>query len=223
MYTLKTIAAAVVVMIGASFLVSSDAVANPTVSYQQSTEGSSSQSVNAVKKKKKKKKVVVATPTVEEKKEDCFWIFCNNVTSASSDEKVLSVAAKYDGYTARDNRKELKTFLSKPFDKEVDPVRIAWCAAFVNAVLHYSGYDTTDSLMARSFLSYGKKTTDPEKGDIVVLTRGKSRETGHVGFFVGYDETRQYVIVMGGNQGKKVTTAYYPIGRIIGFRKPVVA
>lgn len=219
MYTIKTIAAAVVVMIG--IFGSSAVVANPS----SSAEGISSQSVvNTVKKKKRyKKKEVAATPSsVENKTEDCFWIFCNNA-SAPSEEKVLSVAAKYDGYTARDNRKELKTFLSQPFDRDIDPMQIAWCAAFVNAVLHYSGYVTTDSLMARSFLRYGQKTSKPEKGDIVVLTRGRSRETGHVGFFVGYDETRQYVIVMGGNQGKMVTTAYYPVSRILGFRKPVLA
>ncbi len=232
MKTLKTIAAAIVIMFGASILVSVPVAARPVVDLTSSERTQvSSQSTKVVKKKakKKKNKKVVSkknTPPIEavkpeEKLTECFLWFCPQKEGPVS--SPVKVASKFDGYTAQKHRQELRTFLSKPFDKDVDPVRIPWCAAFVNAVLHKSGYETTDSLMARSFLSYGQKAKKPEEGDIVVLTRGSSRATGHVGFFLGYDETGQYVRVLGGNQGKMVTIAYYPASRVLGFRKPTAA
>lgn len=234
MKILKTIAAAIVVMFGASLLVPELAAARPSPHMPRAevVEGSS-QSTKVVKKKRKKKVKKVSSRRVEPSKvavqkkeeESCFlFIFCgSDKVNTAFGMKPVDVAAKYDGYTAQKHRAELRAFLSKPFNTDVDPMRIAWCAAFVNAVLHKSGYDTTDSLMARSFLEYGKKARKPEEGDIVVLTRGRSSATGHVGFFLGYDETGQYVKVLGGNQGKMVTVAYYPASRVLGFRKPIAA
>lgn len=235
MNTLKTIATAVVMLFGAGLLVPEVAVARPSTEQTSSVKSkASSQSTKVVKKKKKKKykkyrssnhKKVVAVEAVKEPEVSCFLFFCSTVEKSAPlfGSKPITVASKYDGYTAQKNRRELKTFLSEPFNKEVDPARTAWCAAFVNAVLHKSGYDTTDSLMARSFLNYGQVAKKPEEGDIVVLKRGRSRATGHVGFFLGYDETKQYVKVLGGNQGKMVTTAYYPVSRVLGYRKPIAA
>ena len=235
MKTLKTIAAAIVIMFGASLLVPEYAAARPQVHKSQAdvSEGSS-KSTKVVKKKRKKKYARVKTNkvkpsnvvAVQKEEESCFlFVFCNNSNSVGNafGLKPVDVAAKYDGYTAHKNRTELRAFLSKPFNTDVDPMHIAWCAAFVNAVLQKSGYDTTDSLMARSFLNYGKVARKPEEGDIVVLKRGRSSATGHVGFFLGYDETGQYVKVLGGNQGKMVTIAYYPTSRVLGYRKPVAA
>lgn len=232
MKKLKTIAAAIVMAFGVSLLVPEVAVARPSVHSTQSNElkASSQSTANPVVKKKKKKKKVkrvaprrVAAIEAPKEPETCFLFFCSTGVESAFGLKPIDVASKYDGYTAQKHRRELKTFLSKPFDREVDPARIAWCAAFVNAVLHKAGYGTTDSLMARSFLNYGQVARKPEEGDIVVLKRGRSGATGHVGFFLGYDETKQYVKVLGGNQGKMVTVAYYPVGRVIGYRKPVAA
>jgi len=234
MKTLKTIVVAIVSLFGASLLIPETATARPAVHTSMAeVQQGSSQSTKVVKKKKKKyKKKKASSRKVEPPKvaavkeeESCFlFIFCGqDKVNTAFGIKPVDVAAKYDGYTAQKHRTELRAFLSKPFDTDVDPMRIAWCAAFVNAVLHKSGYDTTDSLMARSFLNYGKKARKPEEGDIVVLTRGRSSATGHVGFFLGYDETGQYVKVLGGNQGKMVTVAYYPASRVLGYRKPTAA
>src|SRR5262249_35643468 len=53
-----------------------------------------------------------------------------------------------------------------------------WCADFVNFVLRRSGYPTTNSRAAKSFLDYGKRIDSPRVGAIVVLKRGANN--GHV-------------------------------------------
>lgn len=133
---------------------------------------------------------------------------------------VVAVASRYEGLHARKNRKKLTEILSKPFSNRiVDPTRIPWCAAFANAVLKEAGYNTTQSLLARSFLAYGAKTKSPTKGDIVVFRRGYGNVSGHVGFFMGYDPTSRYVMVLGGNQSKQVNVVYYPVSKVLGYRK----
>ena len=144
---------------------------------------------------------------------------------APSAQKTIDEATKLQGLHARTNREEIKTYLKAGTTNHVpvDPVKTPWCAAFANAVLRRTGYEGTDSLMARSFLSYGLKTKDPQEGDIVVLKRGKGNVTGHVGFFNGYEwEGNQlYVKVLGGNQNKSVTVAYFPVNYVLDYRRPV--
>ena len=144
-------------------------------------------------------------------------------TRAAESNKNISAANQYVGLHARRNRHDLKKVISRPFDYEVDPARTPWCAAFANSILAKNGYDTTDSLLARSFLEYGVPTKDPEQGDIVVLKRGKSKWAGHVGFYVGHVERngKTYIAVLGGNQSKSVQVSYYDAKRVLGFRKPV--
>ena len=105
--------------------------------------------------------------------------------------------------------------------KVVDPVRTPWCAAWANAVLAKEGIKGTDSLIARSFLDWGASTKTPDKGDVVVLARG--RGAGHVGFFVERQEINghRYVKVLGGNTGKSVQSAWFPESRVLGYRRAV--
>jgi uncharacterized protein (TIGR02594 family) len=127
----------------------------------------------------------------------------------------VAIARKYEGMNARRNRGTLKTVLN------VDPMRIPWCAAFANAMLARAGYEGTGSLMARSFLNYGQKTWNPSQGDIVVFKRGRSRRSGHVGFYMGEETIRgvQYILVLGGNQRRSVNVAYYPKRKVLGYRR----
>lgn len=165
------------------------------------------------------------TPTnlsAEEKRrlvsKNCSLFSCPQVTKAS---KVVAEAKKWEGATARSHRKELANLMKEGNNQQpVDPVRIPWCAGFVNAILARSGYETTESLQARSFLNWGAKTKDPKEGDIVVLTRGKSKYAGHVGFFQGYEwyGSELYVKVLGGNQSKSVNVAYFPARKVLGYR-----
>jgi uncharacterized protein (TIGR02594 family) len=75
--------------------------------------------------------------------------------------------------------------------------------------------------MARSFLDYGEKTTEPVQGDIVIFERGNSGWQGHVGFFISVKDINgvQMISVLGGNQDDAVNVKYYPASKVLGFRK----
>lgn len=103
----------------------------------------------------------------------------------------------------------------------IDPEKVAWCAAFVNAVLAGQGIKGTGSLAARSFLNYGTATNRPTQGDIVVLRRGGG-DQGHTGFYAGTD-TRGRVLVTGGNQSDGVSTAAFARSDVLGFRRAPTA
>jgi uncharacterized protein (TIGR02594 family) len=138
-------------------------------------------------------------------------------------QQILEKSRGYLGLDANKDRKEITRLISTPFSEPIDPVRTPWCAAFVNAMLKNGGFDHNSSLAARSFLSYGVATKDPAPGDIVVLTRGKSEWAGHVGFYVQTVEIDgiKYVELLGGNQDNQIAVGYYPINRVLGYRKIV--
>lgn len=133
----------------------------------------------------------------------------------------VRIAREWEGLNVRKDRSDLTKLLSDGNDMKVDPVRIPWCAAFANAVLNKAGYQGTGSLLARSFLGYGIPTTYPREGDIAVFSRGKNSSAGHVGFYVGEETVDgvKYIKVLGGNQNKEVSVAYYPADKLLGYRK----
>ena len=95
---------------------------------------------------------------------------------------------------------------------------VAWCAAFVGAILERSGQSSTRSLLARSYLGWGTELIIARLGAIAVLTRGADPGAGHVGFLVG--ETDDHLILLGGNQSDAVSVAAFPRDRLLGFRWP---
>lgn len=98
---------------------------------------------------------------------------------------------------------------------KVNPRKVPWCAAFLNAILKKSGKKTTGSLSAASFRNYGYRVIKPITGDIVVMKN-------HVGIFVGFiiRNGKKFVAVLGGNQSNSVKISYYPITKVITFRRP---
>ena len=136
--------------------------------------------------------------------------------------KTLAEAKKWEGKDARKNKQELKALFAENSVPPIDPTRVPWCAAFANAILNRVGYETTNSLQARSFLAWGKAVTgDPHIGDVVVMRRGRNRYAGHVGFFEGYEvvDGITYVKIFGGNTDKMVSTGWFPVTAVLGFRK----
>lgn len=132
----------------------------------------------------------------------------------------MSVAKSYLGANETRDTKVLAEFFEKAGGQKLDPAKTAWCAAFVNAALGASGQQGTGTLLARDFLKVGTATDRPAEGDIVVLTRGDPRGwQGHVGFYAGRDSNGN-VLVLGGNQGNKVSVQSYPASRVLGYRKP---
>jgi len=118
-----------------------------------------------------------------------------------------------------------------------------WCSAFMNwcVIQEHRGDDgdyyyegkmhPADSLShkvgtgranARSWLGWGKEVSRSEarKGDVVVLWRGSPRSwKGHVGIFEGWSGNK--VMLLGGNQGNKVTIAAYPSVRVLSIRRQI--
>lgn len=94
----------------------------------------------------------------------------------------------------------------------------AWCAAFVGACLDRAGIDGTRSLLARSYLGWGRPADPPSLGSIAVLSRGENPAFGHVGFVVGMTADR--VVLLGGNQSDQVSVESFPLSRVLDFRLP---
>jgi uncharacterized protein (TIGR02594 family) len=94
---------------------------------------------------------------------------------------------------------------------------IPWCAAFVGWALVQANKRPSGSLMARSYVKWGKKCA-PQTGAIMVMSRGRSPIYGHVTIVehVGTNE----VVCIGGNQSDAVTRQSYPKARAIAFRWP---
>ena len=114
---------------------------------------------------------------------------------------------------------------------------VPWCAAFVDHCLWVTGHETTGSLRARSFIECGKRIWTagdsdtarldlPKVGDIAVITRGGGKQPGpdvieaqgHVGFFVAMQRDR--VVILGGNQGNKVSIRKYARSRLLTVSRP---
>ena len=146
------------------------------------------------------------------------------ITDSVTDSVVT--AQPYIGLTEKYNRAELRELVG------VDPVRVEWCAAFVNAVLEIDGISNLNDqsryppLMARSFLYWGERVepVDVQRGDVVVFPRGTQGWQGHVGFYV---ETRvvdgkEYWIILGGNQENAVRYDLYSPKRAIGIRRAII-
>jgi len=138
--------------------------------------------------------------------------------------KTASEFAKaYLGQTETDNHKVLTDFIKEAVPSFNDVRKTAWCAGFVNAVLNQTGDEGTSktdgALSARSFLNWGKSVSEPQEGDVVVLWReSKSSWKGHVGFFAGFDDNGD-ILVLGGNQNNSVSIKSYDKDRLLGYRR----
>ena len=97
----------------------------------------------------------------------------------------------------------------------------AWCAAFAGAMLARGGQWRSGSLLARSYLAWGRPLEVPVPGAIVVLERGNDPNAGHVGFLVGRDAAR--VFLLGGNQSGMVSVAAFAASRVLAYRWPEAA
>jgi uncharacterized protein (TIGR02594 family) len=99
----------------------------------------------------------------------------------------------------------------------------AWCAAFVGAMLKRAGLPHTGALNARSYLDWGVPVDNPQKGDVVIFSRGNpSGWQGHVAFFDSFAPDGD-VLVLGGNQSNQVNVSKYDRGRVLGYRRTAKA
>ena len=121
------------------------------------------------------------------------------------------------GVLGANNNARILTYFTQAGFKQVKDDETAWCAAFINFCLDKAGANGSGSLMARSFLKYGKESPKPKIGDLVVLWRGTKDGTfGHVGFFV--NETATTVYILGGNQSNEVNIKEFPKAQVLSYR-----
>lgn len=92
----------------------------------------------------------------------------------------------------------------------------AWCGLFMAYVALQSGWDPpTNPLWARNWVGFGRRTSAPMLGDVLVFERAKGY--GHVGLYVGEDVEAFHVL--GGNQKDKVSIVRILKSRLIQVRR----
>ena len=119
------------------------------------------------------------------------------------------------------NNPVILNFYKKSLNPQIKNDDVAWCAAFVNAILHECGLPQTGKLNARSFLELGQETSEPVLGDIVILWRiAKDSVYGHVGFFIKKHDNLIYIL--GGNQDNEVKIKGYDEKFLLGYRTMII-
>lgn len=92
-----------------------------------------------------------------------------------------------------------------------------WCGTFVGAVLQASNRHVTKHwYRAKAWADSGTKLSRPAYGCLVVFNRSGG---GHVGFVVGQD-AKGNLMVLGGNQGNKVSIAAFDRSRVVAYVWP---
>lgn len=98
---------------------------------------------------------------------------------------------------------------------------IAWCSVFVCAAMESVGIRSPRQALARSWLKWGIPLPRPVPGCVVVLWRGnKAGPLGHVGLLRAVSRDGAHVCLLGGNQGNKVSMAWFSSARVLGYRWP---
>ena len=98
---------------------------------------------------------------------------------------------------------------------------VPWCAAFVGFCLENVGIVSSRYESAHSYLKWGQGLDFAAVGAIAVFDGGPSRPgLGHVGFVMGRDANGR-LMVLGGNQGNKVSVAPFDLTRVLSYRWPI--
>ena len=94
---------------------------------------------------------------------------------------------------------------------------LPWCGAFVAGCLARVGLPyAAQYASARAWMTWGV-ACGPLRGAVCVLSRNGG---GHVGFLAARSADGSFVQLLGGNQGDAVTHAWFPVERVLGYRKP---
>lgn len=136
-----------------------------------------------------------------------YEIGVKEVQGSGNNPKVV----EYHRYASKNNRVE-------------QPDDVPWCSSFVCYLAEKSGMQSTNSMMARSWLKWGTSVKEePAPGDIVVYWRGnKSGWKGHVGIFLGTNRNGS-IITLGGNQSDEVNITAYSPDKLLDIRRSSLA
>ena len=101
-------------------------------------------------------------------------------------------------------------------EKTYNADEIAWCGLFAAIVVKRAGFIPVEKpLWARNWNNFGTKQNVAMFGDILVFTRPDGG--GHVGFYVGEDDTCYHVL--GGNQSDSVSITRILKSRCVAIRR----
>jgi uncharacterized protein (TIGR02594 family) len=104
--------------------------------------------------------------------------------------------------------------LSKAYSSDAVP----WCGLFMALIAKRAGKAApAKPLWARSWSRFGIASPQAALGDVLVFSRAKGG--GHVGLYVGEDETAFHVL--GGNQADAVSIVRIAKSRCIAIRRPI--
>jgi len=93
---------------------------------------------------------------------------------------------------------------------------VPWCGLFAAHVMDHFGIAPPPiAVRASEWSKWGRKLLRPRPGCILTFTREGG---GHVGFYIGEDETHLHVL--GGNQGDAVSITRIPKTRLSEMRWP---
>ena len=96
-----------------------------------------------------------------------------------------------------------------------------WCGTFAAHCLREAGRAIPKHwYRARDYENSGTTLTRPAYGCIAVMSR---QGGGHVGFVVGETKPGGDLLILGGNQGNRVSIARFPRSRITAYRWPSYA
>jgi uncharacterized protein (TIGR02594 family) len=120
---------------------------------------------------------------------------------------------------AKGDNPEVVEYYAESGNAGIKQDSVAWCAAFVGAMLKRAGIKGTGKLNARSYLDWGVVVDrkNAKVGDVVIFKRGNSTWQGHVAFFVS--DNGDTISVLGGNQSDGVNVSKYKASQLLGFRR----
>jgi uncharacterized protein (TIGR02594 family) len=99
-----------------------------------------------------------------------------------------------------------------------DDSTTAWCSLCLNFYAKKMGYEYSNKLNARSWLSVGTEVMVLQMGDVVVYWRNrKDSWEGHVGLYIS--EENGLIWTLGGNQNNGLNISLYNKNRVLGYRK----
>lgn len=98
-----------------------------------------------------------------------------------------------------------------------DDSLLPWCGAFIAWAFQSAKFEfPARYASARAWLDWGVEC-GPELGALAILRRDGG---GHVGFVDAVTPDKGWIRLVGGNQGNAVSAAWFPVGSVLGFRKP---
>jgi uncharacterized protein (TIGR02594 family) len=132
-------------------------------------------------------------------------------------------------HNTEEGRKRVLQYF-KATDLETDKV-LSWCGAFVAHCLKMAGDPAAGSIIkgaswaanwkgwgdTKLFLRTGEDADGIPKGAIVLLEPLVPKASGHVGFFHSLKEGNK-IVLLGGNQSRKVCLRAFPRGKLVAIR-----